>query len=47
VTRTLSQAQLQQYEPLFDNTRRLRELINELEALAAQVLEHAEGRESR
>jgi hypothetical protein len=46
VTRTLSQAQLEQYQPLFDNTRRLRKLINELEALAAQVLEHTEGRRS-
>jgi hypothetical protein len=43
VTRTLSQAQLKRYRPLFDNTRRLRELISELEALSAQAVEQAEG----
>jgi hypothetical protein len=43
VTRTLSRAQEQRYRPLFENTKRLRELVNELEALAAQVVEHAEG----
>ena len=39
VTRTLSREQLKHYEPLFDNTRRLRELINELETLAIEVLD--------
>lgn len=43
VTRTLSQAQLKRYRPLFDNTRRLRELISELETLSAQAVEQAEG----
>jgi hypothetical protein len=43
VTRTLSPAQLERYRPLFDNTRRLRELITELEKLSAQVVEQAEG----
>ena len=43
VTRTLSQAQLERYRPLFDNTRRLRELISELETLSAQAVEQAEG----
>jgi hypothetical protein len=43
VTRTLSQDQLERYRPLFDNTRRLRELISELEALYAQAVEQAEG----
>jgi len=43
VTRTLSQAQLKRYRPLFDNTRRLRELITELETLSAQTVEQAEG----
>ena len=43
VTRTLSPAQLDRYRPLFDNTRRLRELITELEALSAQAVEQAEG----
>ncbi len=40
VTRTISREQLQHYKPLFDNTRRLRELINELETLAIDVLDH-------
>ena len=43
ITRTLSQAQLERYRPLFDNTRRLRELISELETLSAQTVEQAEG----
>ena len=43
VTRTLSPAQLKRYRPLFDNTRRLRELTTELEALSAQAVEQAEG----
>ncbi len=43
VTRTLSPAQFERYRPLFDNTRRLRELITELEALSAQAVEQAEG----
>jgi hypothetical protein len=43
VTRTLSPAQADRYRPLFDNTKRLRELIRELETLAAEVVEQAEG----
>jgi hypothetical protein len=43
VTRTLSPAQLERYRPLFDNTKRLRELISELETLSAEVVEQAEG----
>jgi hypothetical protein len=43
ITRTLSPAQLERYRPLFDNTKRLRELISELETLSAQAVEHAEG----
>jgi hypothetical protein len=43
VTRTLSPEQLERYRPLFDNTRRLRELISELQALSAQMVEQAEG----
>jgi len=43
VTRTLTPAQLERYRPLFDNTRRLRELISELQALSAQAIEQAEG----
>jgi hypothetical protein len=43
ITRTLSPEQLERYRPLFDNTRRLRKLISELEALSAQAVEQAEG----
>jgi hypothetical protein len=43
VTRTLSPAQAERYRPLFDNTRRLRELISELETLSAGIVEQAEG----
>ncbi len=43
VTRTLSPEQLERYRPLFNNTRRLRELISELETLSAQAVEQAEG----
>jgi hypothetical protein len=42
-TRTLSPAQLERYRPLFDNTKRLRELISELETLSAEAVEQAEG----
>jgi hypothetical protein len=43
VTRTLSPAQSERYRPLFENTRRLRELVNELEELSARAVEEAEG----
>ena len=43
VTRTLSPAQLERYRPLFDNTKRLHELISELQALSAGVVDQAEG----
>jgi hypothetical protein len=43
VTRTLSAAQAERYRPLFNNTKRLRELVTEIEALSAQVVEQAEG----
>src|SRR5262245_32046933 len=42
-TRTLSPAQLERYRPPFDNTKRLRELISELETLSAEAAEQAEG----
>jgi hypothetical protein len=42
-TRTLSPAQLERYRPLFGNTKRLRELISELETLSAEAVEQAEG----
>jgi len=43
ITRTLTPAQADRYRPLFDNTKRLRELISELETLSAQLVEQAEG----
>jgi len=43
VTRTLNPAQLERYRPLFENTKRLRELISELETLSAEAVEQAEG----
>ena len=43
LTRTLTPAQAERYRPLFDNTKRLRELISELETLSAQAVEQAEG----
>jgi len=43
VTRTLSPAQAERYRPLFNNTKRLRELISELETLSARAVEQAEG----
>ena len=43
VTRTLNADQAERYRPLFDNSRRLRELIDELEALSVQVVAQAEG----
>lgn len=47
ITRTLSPSQVERYRPWFDNARRLRELVHELEALSVQTIEHAEGWESR
>lgn len=43
VTRVLSPDQLERYQTGFDNARRLRELIAELEALSLQAAERAEG----
>jgi len=42
-TRRLSPEQADRYRPYFDNSRRLRELLSELEALSLQAVEHAEG----
>jgi hypothetical protein len=39
VTRYLSDDQIADYQPFFDNARRLRELIGELEALNMSVVE--------
>ena len=43
VTRTLSAQQAKRYKPFFDNNRRLRELIRELEELSVRVVAQAEG----
>ncbi|MDP9388341.1 MAG: hypothetical protein M3Q48_10670 [Actinomycetota bacterium] len=43
VTRTLSREQAERYQPMFDNSRRLRELVTELETVTAQQIEEAEG----
>ena len=43
VTRNLDDAQLDRYEPWFENARRLRALVRELEDLSVQVAEQAEG----
>lgn len=43
VTRLLKPDQLKRYQPWFDNARRLRELIAELEALSLRAAERAEG----
>lgn len=42
-TRRLTDEQAERYRPWFENNRRLRELINELETLSLQTAEHAEG----
>ena len=42
-TRRLTPEQADRYRPYFDNSRRLRELLSELEALSLQAVEHAEG----
>ncbi|MGC8514441.1 MAG: DUF6788 family protein [Acidimicrobiales bacterium] len=39
VTRVLSPEQLADYEPLFDNARRLRELVSELQTLTLEVID--------
>ena len=39
VTRTLTSEQAERYRPWFDNARRLRELLTELEVLALQAAE--------
>ena len=43
VTHTLSPEQAEQYRPWFDNTRRLRVLVSELEALSVEVAADSEG----
>lgn len=43
ITRTLTPEQSQTYQPWLENTRRLRELVTELEHLAAVAMARAEG----
>lgn len=43
VTRGLTAEQADRYRPWFENNRRLRELIGELEALSLRAAERAEG----
>jgi hypothetical protein len=43
LTRVLSPDQLERYQAGFDNARRLRQLIAQLEALSLQAVDHAEG----
>jgi hypothetical protein len=43
VTRRLSPEQLERYRPWFDNNRRLRQLIAELETLSLRTASQAEG----
>jgi Family of unknown function (DUF6788) len=42
VTRNLSDDQLQRYQPWFDNDRRLKALVSELEELSITEFDHAE-----
>jgi len=43
VTRTLNASQAERYQAWFDNTRRLRELVDELQSLAVEVIAETEG----
>jgi hypothetical protein len=43
VTRTLTAEQARRYQPWFDNARRLRELLTELEARSLRAFHDAEG----
>jgi len=43
VTRRLTDEQAAVYGPWFDNARRLRSLVNELEAFSLRIFERAEG----
>ena len=47
VTRKLTAEQEQRYRPWFDNARRLRELLTELEKLSLEAFEQAEGPRQR
>jgi hypothetical protein len=43
VTRRLTRQQLERYQPWFENNRRLRHLISELETLSLHAAQQAEG----
>jgi len=43
ITRKLTPEQEQRYQPWFDNTRRLHDLVNELQALSVEAFDEAEG----
>ena len=43
VTRNLNPAQAERYRPMFDNTKRLKQLVAEIEAISADAVEEAEG----
>jgi hypothetical protein len=43
VTRRLTPEQLERYQPWFENNRRLRQLITQLETLSLHAAERAEG----
>jgi hypothetical protein len=40
VTRVLTDEQLRDYQPWFDNARRLRELLTQLEALSLEIIDN-------
>jgi hypothetical protein len=43
IAQLLSAEQLERYQPWIENNRRLHQLVRELEALAVQTAQHAEG----
>jgi hypothetical protein len=43
VAQLLSAQQLERYQPWFENDRRLRQLVKEIEALAVQTIQQAEA----
>ena len=47
VTRTLTATQAEHYRPWFDNARRLRELLTELENLSIQAADITSNRQTR
>jgi hypothetical protein len=45
VTRRLTPAQLAEYQPLFDNAKKLRALLAELQDLTLQIIEKGSAQE--